>query len=250
VMSVHSKWSQIKRAKGANDAKRGALFTKLGREIAIAVKQGGPEPAGNVRLRLAVQRARDNNMPADTIDRAIKRAAGSGDEAALEEITYEGYGPGGIAVMVEALTDNRNRTAASMRAIFERGGGSLGTSGSVAWQFKSRGQIVVVANGTEPEAIELAAIEAGATDVQADEDEVTVETEPTELENVRKMLSEQGLNVSSAEISLIPENTVELDDSKSTQALKLLDRLESDDDVQKVYTNADFAEAAMAAFDG
>jgi YebC/PmpR family DNA-binding regulatory protein len=189
-------------------------------------------------------------MPADTIDRAIKRAAGSGDEAALEEITYEGYGPGGIAVMVEALTDNRNRTAASMRAIFERGGGSLGTSGSVAWQFKSRGQIVVVANGTEPEAIELAAIEAGATDVQADEDEVTVETEPTELENVRKMLSEQGLNVSSAEISLIPENTVELDDSKSTQALKLLDRLESDDDVQKVYTNADFAEAAMAAFDG
>jgi YebC/PmpR family DNA-binding regulatory protein len=250
MMSGHSKWSQIKRAKGANDAKRGALFTKLGREIAIAVKQGGPEPAGNVRLRLAVQRARDNNMPADTIDRAIKRAAGSGDEAALEEVTYEGYGPGGIAVMVEALTDNRNRTAASMRAIFERGGGSLGTSGSVAWQFKSRGQIVVVANGTEPEAIELAAIEAGATDVQADEDEVTVETEPTELENVRKMLSEQGLNVSSAEISLIPENTVELDDSKSTQALKLLDRLESDDDVQKVYTNADFAEAAMAAFDG
>jgi len=249
-MSGHSKWSQIKRAKGANDAKRGALFTKLGREIAIAVKQGGPEPAGNVRLRLAVQRARDNNMPADTIDRAIKRAAGSGDEAALEEITYEGYGPGGIAVMVEALTDNRNRTAASMRAIFERGGGSLGTSGSVAWQFKSRGQIVVVANGTEPEEIELAAIEAGATDVQADADEVTVETEPTELENVRKTLSEQGLNVSSAEISLIPENTVELDESKSTQALKLLDRLESDDDVQKVYTNADFAEAAMAAFDG
>jgi YebC/PmpR family DNA-binding regulatory protein len=250
MMSGHSKWSQIKRAKGANDAKRGALFTKLGREIAIAVKQGGPEPAGNVRLRLAVQRARDNNMPADTIDRAIKRAAGSGDEAALEEITYEGYGPGGIAVMVEALTDNRNRTAASMRAIFERGGGSLGTSGSVAWQFKSRGQIVVVANGTEPEEIELAAIEAGATDVQADADEVTVETEPTELENVRKTLSEQGLNVSSAEISLIPENTVELDESKSTQALKLLDRLESDDDVQKVYTNADFAEVAMAAFDG
>ena len=249
-MSGHSKWSQIKRAKGANDAKRGALFTKLGREIAIAVKQGGPEPAANVRLRLAVQRARDNNMPADTIDRAIKRAAGAGDEASLEEITYEGYGPGGIAVMIEALTDNRNRTAASMRAIFERGGGSLGTSGSVAWQFKSRGQIVVVANGKEPEEIELAAIEAGATDVQADEGEVTIETEPTDLEAVRRTLSDQGLKVSSAELSLIPENTVELDESKSTQALKLLDRLESDDDVQKVYTNADFAEAAMAAFDG
>src|SRR5579875_1053651 len=175
-MAGHSKWAQIKRQKGVNDARRGALFTKLGREITVAAKQGGPDPAANFRLRLAIQRARDNNMPADTIERAIKRATGGGEGANLDEVTYEGYGPGGIAVMVEALTDNRNRTAASMRAIFERGGGSVGTPGSVGWQFKSRGRIAVSVDGKDPEEIELAAIEAGATDMQSDAEEVTVET--------------------------------------------------------------------------
>jgi YebC/PmpR family DNA-binding regulatory protein len=247
-MSAHYNWAKLNRATGAHDAKRGALFTKLGREIVVAVKAGGPDPAANFRLRLAVQRARDNNMPADTIDRAIKRAAGGGDEASLDEVTYEGYGPGGIAVMVEALTDNRNRTAASMRAIFERGGGSVGTPGSVGWQFKSRGRISVPLDGKDAEEIELAAIEAGATDVQSDADEVTVETEPTEVENVRRALSEQGFTVSSADLAMIPENMVELDEAKSAQALRLLDWLESDDDVQNVYTNADFSEAALAAF--
>lgn len=247
-MAGHSKWAQIKRQKGVNDARRGALFTKLGREITVAAKQGGPDPAANFRLRLAIQRARDNNMPADTIERAIKRAVGGGEGTNLEEVLYEGYGPGGIAIMVEALTDNRNRTAASIRAIFERGGGSLGGAGSVAWQFKSRGQIVIDARGRSAEEIELAAIEAGATDVQSDDNEVVVETEPTELETVRRTLAEQGYPIVSAELTMIPQNTVTLDETKSAQALRLLERLENDDDVQKVYTNADFSEAAMAAF--
>jgi YebC/PmpR family DNA-binding regulatory protein len=247
-MAGHSKWAQIKRQKGVNDARRGALFTKLGREITVAAKQGGPDPAANFRLRLAIQRARDNNMPADTIERAIKRAVGGGEGTNLEEVLYEGYGPGGIAIMVEALTDNRNRTAANIRAIFERGGGSLGGAGSVAWQFKSRGQIVIDARGRSAEEIELAAIEAGATDVQSDDNEVVVETEPTELETVRRTLAEQGYPIVSAELTMIPQNTVTLDETKSAQALRLLERLENDDDVQKVYTNADFSEAAMAAF--
>jgi len=247
-MAGHSKWAQIKRQKGVNDARRGALFTKLGREITVAAKQGGPDPAANFRLRLAIQRARDNNMPADTIERAIKRATGGGEGANLEEVLYEGYGPGGIAIMVEALTDNRNRTAASIRAIFERGGGSLGGAGSVAWQFKSRGQIVIDARGRSTEEIELAAIEAGATDVQSDANEVVVETEPNELEAVRRALAEQGYPIVSAELTMIPQNTLTLDEAKSAQALRLLEKLENDDDVQKVYTNADFSEAAMAAF--
>jgi YebC/PmpR family DNA-binding regulatory protein len=247
-MSGHSKWSQIKRQKGATDAKRGAQFTRLGREILVAAKQGGGDPAANFRLRLAVQRAREANMPMDTIERAIKRATGSGEGGELEEIVYEGYGPGGIAIMVEAMTDNRNRTAASVRSTFDRGGGNLGESGSVAWQFHSRGVIVVNAGKNDPEAIELAAIDAGAVDVQAEDGEVQVITEREDLEGVRRTLTEAGLEVASAELSLVPENTVELDEARSVQALKLLDKLESDDDVQKVHTNAEFAEAAMAAF--
>lgn len=247
-MSGHSKWAQIKRQKGANDAKRGAVFTKLGREIVVAAKQGGGDPAGNFRLRLAIQRAREANMPADTIDRAIKRAVGSGEGGDLEEITYEGYGPGGIAIMVDAMTDNRNRTAASIRSIFDRGGGNLGESGSVAWQFNSRGQISVPIGKHDPDDIELAAIDAGAVDVQRDEEEVQVITEREELEAVRRTLTDAGYVITSADLAMVPENVIELDEAKSIQAMKLLDRLESDDDVQKVYTNADFAESAMAAY--
>ncbi len=247
-MSGHSKWSQIKRQKGVTDSKRGALFTKFGREIAVAAKQGGGDPAANFRLRLAVQRARESNMPADTIDRAIKRAIGGEGGAEVEEITYEGYGPGGIAIMVDAMTDNRNRTAASVRSLFDRGGGNLGESGSVAWQFKSQGVITVSAANGDAEVIELAAIDAGAVDVQSEDGEVQVYTERNDLEAVRRALTEAGLEVTSADLSLVPENTIELDEGKSIQALKLLDRLESDDDVQRVYTNAEFAESAMAAF--
>ncbi|HZQ38245.1 MAG TPA: YebC/PmpR family DNA-binding transcriptional regulator [Dehalococcoidia bacterium] len=246
-MSGHSKWSQIKRQKGAADAKRGAVFTKLGREIVVAARQGGGDPAGNFRLRLAIQRARDANMPADTIERAIKRAVGSGETDSLDEVTYEGYGPGGIAILVEAMTDNRNRTAASIRSIFDRGGGNLGESGSVAWQFKARGVISVSAPGKEEE-VELAAIDAGAVDVQSEDGEVQIYTEREELEAVRRTLSEAGFEVTSAELSMVPDVTIDLDEQKSVTALKLLDKLENDDDVQKVYTNAEFAESAMAAF--
>lgn len=247
-MSGHSKWSQIKRQKGVADARRGAVFTKLGREIVVAAKQGGPDPAANFRLRLAVQRAREANMPADTIERAIKRAAGSGEGAELEEITYEGYGPGGTAIMVEALTDNRNRTAASIRSIFDRGGGNLGESGSVAWQFAARGVIRIEVKNKNPDDIELAAIDAGAADVQSEDGEVVIYTDRGDLEAVRRAVTDAGFEPTSADLQLVPENTVELDEGKSIQALKLLDKLEADDDVQNVYTNADFAEAAMAAF--
>jgi YebC/PmpR family DNA-binding regulatory protein len=247
-MSGHSKWSQIKRQKGVTDVKRGAIFTKLGREIAVATKQGGGDPAANFRLRLAVQRAREANMPADTIDRAIKRAIGAADGAELEEITYEGYGPGGIAIMVEAMTDNRNRTAASVRSIFDRGGGNLGESGSVAWQFAARGQITVKTGRVGTDDIELAAIDAGAVDIQSEGDEVQVITERSDLESVRRALTEAGYEITSADLALIPENTIELDEARSIQTMKLLDRLEGDEDVQKVYTNAEFAESAMAAY--
>ncbi len=246
-MSGHSKWSQIKRQKGAADAKRGAVFTKLGREIVVAARQGGGDPAANFRLRLAIQRARDANMPADTIERAIKRAVGSGEAENLDEVTYEGYGPGGIAILVEAMTDNRNRTAASIRSIFDRGGGNLGESGSVAWQFKARGVITVNAQDNEEE-VELAAIDAGAVDVQSDGGEVQIYTERDDLEAVRRTLSESGFEVTSAELTMVPDVTIDLDEQKSVTALKLLDKLENDDDVQKVYTNAEFAESAMAAF--
>lgn len=247
-MSGHSKWSQIKRQKGVADVRRGAVFTKLGREIVVAAKQGGGDPTANFRLRLAVQRAREANMPADTIDRAIKRAAGGGEGAELEEIAYEGYGPGGIAIMVEAMTDNRNRTVASIRSTFDRGGGNLGETGSVAWQFVGRGVIRVDARGKDSDDIELAAIDAGAEDVQSEDSEVIVYTDRGSVEAVRRGLTDAGYEVTASDLHLVPENTVELDEAKSIQALKLLDKLEADDDVQNVYTNADFAESAMEAF--
>ena len=247
-MSGHSKWSQIKRQKGVADVRRGAVFTKLGREIVVAAKQGGGDPTANFRLRLAVQRAREANMPADTIDRAIKRAAGGGEGAELEEIAYEGYGPGGIAIMVEAMTDNRNRTVASIRSTFDRGGGNLGETGSVAWQFVGRGVIRVDARGKDSEEIELAAIDAGAEDVQSEDSEVIVYTDRGSVEAVRRGLTDAGYEVTAADLQLVPENTVELGEAKSIQALKLLDKLEADDDVQNVYTNADFAESAMEAY--
>jgi YebC/PmpR family DNA-binding regulatory protein len=247
-VSGHSKWSQIKRQKGVTDVRRGAVFTKLGREIVVAAKQGGGDPTANFRLRLAVQRAREANMPADTIDRAIKRAAGGGEGAELEEIAYEGYGPGGIAIMVEAMTDNRNRTAASIRSTFDRGGGNLGETGSVAWQFVGRGVIRVDARGKDSDDIELAAIDAGAEDVQSEDSEVIVYTDRGSVEAVRRGLTDAGYEVTASDLHLVPENTVELDEAKSIQALKLLDKLEADDDVQNVYTNADFAESAMEAF--
>ena len=247
-MSGHSKWAQIKRQKGAADAKRGQAFTKLGREIAVAAREGGPNPDMNPRLRLAVDRARAANMPLDTIDRAIKRAAGSGDGAALDQVTYEGYGPGGAALLVEVLTDNRNRAVAEVRNAFTRGGGSLGEAGCVAWLFDQRGVLTVETDGRDPEELELLAIDAGADDIRVDGEVVEVYTEPTELDAVRTALVNGGATVSAAEIAMVPKSSIELSPKDAASILRLMERLEDLDDVQKVSTNLEISEAALAEY--
>lgn len=247
-MSGHSKWSQIKRQKGVADAQRGQLFTKLAKEIIIAAKQGGPDPNANFRLRMAVQKARDNNMPADNIDRAIKRATGGTEGAEIAEITYEGYGPAGTAVLVEVATDNRNRTVAEVRNVFTRAGGSLGESGSVAWNFDSRGLISVVANGQDPDDVALYAIDAGADDVQVGEGTIEVYTSPADLEKVKKALEEHELKVESAESARVPKTTIQLDEKNAIQMLRLVEKLEALDDVQKVYFNAEFSDDVLASY--
>ena len=247
-MSGHSKWSQIKRQKGAADAKRGQLFTKLGREITVAARAGGADPEGNPRLRLAVQRARESNMPMDVIKRAIDRGAGGGDASALEEVVYEGYGPGGTAILVEAMTDNRNRTVAEIRNAFTRGGGSLGESGCVAWNFENRGVIAIEPDGADPEEVALQAIDAGAEDFQVADDTVEVYTEPASIEEVRQALEGQSVKVASAETAMVPKTTLELDAKDAVTVLKLMERLEDLDDVQRVYSNLDVSEEALKQF--
>jgi len=248
-MGGHSHWSQVKRQKGVSDARRGQLFTKLSREITIAAREGGGDPAMNPRLRLAIDKARENNMPADTIKRAIERGVGGGEGAsALQEITFEGYGPGGVAILVQTLTDNRNRTVSDLRTMLSRGGGSLGESGSVAWQFESRGYIALEAGDADPEEVALAAIDAGADDVRVGDRLVEVYTAPADLEQVRRQLQEADLTVASAELSMLPKNTVALDEKTALQALRLLDQIEELDDVQKVYSNAEFPDAVLMEY--
>jgi len=247
-MSGHSKWSSIKRQKGVADAQRGQLFTKLSKEIIIAAKQGGPDPNANFRLRLAVQKARENNMPAENIERAIKRASGGGEGAEMAEITYEGYGPSGTAVIVEVATDNRNRTVAEVRNVFTRAGGSLGESGSVAWNFDSRGVISVVANGRDPDEVALYAIDAGAEDVDVGGDTIEVYTAPGDLEKVKRALEEHAVTVESAEAARVPKTTVTLDEKTAIQMLRLVEKLEALDDVQKVYFNAEFSDDVLASY--
>jgi YebC/PmpR family DNA-binding regulatory protein len=248
-MSGHSKWAKIKRQKGANDATKGAVFTKLAREIQVAAREGGGDPAGNSRLRLAIQKARDGNMPAANIQRAIDKATGTSAEQ-LEEITYEGYGPGGAAILVQTMTDNRNRTVGDVRAAFSRGGGSMGEAGSVAWQFEPRGVIALNPNGRDPDEIALVAIDAGAEDVKTDDGVVEIFTPFEGLEPVRSVLEGQGLSIDHAEATMLPRTTVELDDEQATQVLKLIDRLEDLDDVQRVYSNVEFSESVMQAVGG
>ncbi len=248
-MGGHSHWSTIKRQKGASDAKRGAVFTKLSREVTVAAREGGGDPAMNSRLRLAVEKAREGNMPADTIKRAIERGVGGGEgAAALMEITFEGYGPGGVAILVQTLTDNRNRTVSDLRTILTRGGGTLGESGSVAWQFDNKGLIAIEAKDADPEELALIAIDAGAEDVRVDGDFVEVYTGPTDLDRVRRRLKDAGLNITAAELSMLPKNTLPLDEKAAVQALKLLDQIEDLDDVQKVYSNADFPDAVLMEY--
>lgn len=247
-MSGHSKWSTIKRAKGAADVKRGQLFTKLGREITIAIRNGGSsDPNGNPSLRLAIQKARDNNMPWDNIDRAVKRASGGAEGVSLDEMALEGYGPGGAALFMQIVTDNRNRTVSEVRSILTRNNASLGESGCVTWVFQKRGLIAVEAKGNTEE-LELAAIDAGAEDVKAEDATVEIYTKPEDFEAVRKTLEGKGIKPTSAEVTLIPQTLVKLDDKTALQTLKLIDRLEEIDGVQQVFSNADFPDNVIESY--
>ena len=245
TMSGHSKWSQIKRQKGANDVKRGAIFTKMTREIMLAAREGGGDPEGNFRLRLAMDRARAVNVPLANIQRAIDRATGGVDGAQVESVVYEGYGPGGVSIMVEAATDSRNRTAAEVRAAFTRHNGKLGESGSVQWLFEQKGIVEIDAEERDPDEIELAAIDAGAEDVERDGSLVTVYTAPSRFEAVKKALESQKLKIVEAEVSMRPSNTVRLEGDQAKKVIGLVEALEDLDDVQKVHANFDVPEEVL-----
>ena len=246
-MAGHSKWKKIKHQKGATDAKRGQLFTKLAREIAVVVREGGPNVDGNYRLRLVVQKARDSNMPLDNIERAIKRGAG-GEGEVLEEVTYECYGPGGVALLLTTLTSNRKRTVGEIRATLVRAGGSLGEAGCVAWNFEAKGVITLEADKEKAEEVALLAIDAGADDVKVDEGFVEVYTTGENLEHARKALEDNGVKVDSAELSMVPKTSVTVSAKEAEQTLRLLDALEELDDVSKVYSNADFPDEVLEQY--
>jgi YebC/PmpR family DNA-binding regulatory protein len=246
-MSGHSKWSQIKRQKGAADVKRGNLFTKAAREILIAAKEGGPDPEANFRLRLAMDRARSVNMPKDSIQRAIERGSGGGEGAQLESIVYEGYASGGVSVMVEATTDNRNRTAGEVRSTFTRHNGKLGESGSVQWLFEQKGIIEVDAPAGKADEIELAAIDVGAEDVETEGALVIVYTAPKDFERIKKTLEANGIKVASAELSMRPTSTVRVEGEAAQKVIRLVEALEELDDVHKVHANFDVPEEVLQA---
>ena len=246
-MAGHSKWSSIKHKKAATDAKRGKLFTKLARGITIAARDGGGDPESNPALALAVQKARDASMPKDNIQRAIDRGTGEGsDAAAIEHVLYEGYGPGGAAILVEALTDNRNRTGAEVRHAFERSGGSLGEPGSVAWQFEKRGRILLDGSRYGEDDV-MPAIDAGAEDVRIDGELLEVLASPSDLSDVRGALEEAGVEVQSAELSMEPKNTVEIGEKEAASLLRLIETLDDHDDVDQVHANFDIADEILEA---
>ena len=247
-MSGHSKWSSIKHQKGAADARRGKLFTKLTREIIVAVRDGGANPEVNHRLRLAIQKARDNSMPSDNIERAIKRGDGTLEGEKLTEVVLEGYSPGGAAILVEALTDNRNRTIQDARNMFAKSGGSLGESGSVTWLFGHKGLIIIATANQNADELALKAIDAGAEDVNNEKGYIEVYTKPEELEAVRSALEQNSATIDSAELVKVPKTTVKLDEHTSVQVLKLLDKLEELDDVQRVSSNVDFANDVLEKY--
>jgi YebC/PmpR family DNA-binding regulatory protein len=248
-MSGHSKWSTIKRKKGVADARRGQMFTKLAREIEIAARDGGGDPAMNFRLRLAIDRAKQSNMPNDNIERAVLRGTGELKGEAIEEINYEGYGPQGTAVIVEVLTDNRNRTVSDVRSVFTRHGGNLGETGCVAWLFERKGYISIVPQDDEAEEVALTAIDAGADDVKLDEDLVEVFTRLQDLQKVKQALTEAEVPIDSAELSWIPKSMVLLDQKATLQNMRLIDELEELDDVRQVYSNLEISDEAMAAYE-
>ena len=246
-MSGHSKWSSIKHKKGAADAKRGKLFSKLSRAIIVAARDGGPDPAGNLALQNAIEKARSYSMPKDNIERAIARGSGAdSDEGAFETVLYEGYAPGGVALIVEALTDNRNRTASEVRHLFTKHDGSLGESGSVAWLFERRGILLVGADGTDEDELTLAAAEGGADDVQLDGSTFEVTAAPETLSTVRAAVEAAGFTVESAELAMVPKTTIEIEDeTQAKKVLRLVDALEELDDVQEVHANFDIPERVL-----
>jgi len=251
-MSGHSKWSTIKHKKGAADAKRGKLFTKLSKAIIVAAKEGGPDPGGNLALQNAIEKAKSYSMPKDTIERAIARGAGTdADAAAYETVIYEGYGPDGVAVLVEALTDNRNRTASDVRHVFTKNGGNLGMTGAVAWLFERRGVVLVDADGADEDELMLAAAEGGADDLDLDGDVFQVSSPPETLTAVREAIEGAGFTVQSAGLSMVPKTTVEVaEESSAKKVVRLIEALEENDDVQDVWANFDIPEQVLEAVAG
>ncbi|MBW1914570.1 MAG: YebC/PmpR family DNA-binding transcriptional regulator [Deltaproteobacteria bacterium] len=246
-MSGHNKWSTIKHKKGAADAKRGRVFTKLIKEITIAARLGGGDPDGNPRLRSAIQSARAQNMPKDNIERAIKKGTGELEGVSYDELSYEGYGPGGVAILVECLTDNKNRTVADLKHIFDKHAGNLGETGCVGWLFEKKGIIVFEREGVDEEKLFELALDAGAEDVREEEVEFEIITDPSDFEAVKTALAEEGLREILAEVTMIPQNTVKLEGKKAEQMLKLMEGLEDNDDVSHVYANFDIPDEVMEA---
>ncbi len=245
-MSGHSKWSTIKRKKGAIDAKRGKIFTKIIKEISLAARLGGGDAEANARLRQAIMAAKDENMPKDNIERAIKKGTGAGTDAVnYEEVTYEGYGPGGVAILVEVMTDNKNRTVAEIRHILSKHGGNLGENGCVAWIFEKKGSILLDKKSVDEDELMELALESGAQDVKEEENEFLVLTDPASFEGVKKAIDQRKLKYIEARISMIPQTTVNLETGKAEQMLKLMEKLEDNDDVQNVYANFDIADDIM-----
>ncbi len=249
-MSGHSKWANIKRKKGANDAEKGKIFTKIAKEIQVAVRLGGPDPDGNFRLKLCIQKAKAANMPSDNIKRCIEKAAGMGESNAIEEFFYEGYGAGGVAILCEMMTDNRNRCASEIRYLFSRNGGNLGETGCVSYMFQRVGEIVLNMEGKDEDTVIEDSLEAGAEDVEVNEDTATVYTEPGDLEAVRAYLEEHGYDMPSADIIMKPSNNIEITDVETAQKLmKLIDALDDNDDVRNVYANYDISDEIMEQLD-
>jgi len=244
-MSGHSKWSTIKRKKGATDAKRGKIFTKLIKEITVAARMGGGDPDANPRLRTAIASAKADNMPKDNIDRAIKKGTGELEGVSYEEVFYEGYGPGGAAVLVESLTDNRNRTVADVRHLFSKSGGSLGEAGCVAWMFEKKGFFVFEKSHIDEETLMDTVLDAGAEDIRDEENTFEVISPMQDFEAVKKVLDEKKMPYLLAELTMLPQSTVELEDKHAEQMLRLMDSLEDSDDVQKVYSNFDIPETTL-----
>ena len=246
-MSGHSKWATIKRKKGAADAKRGQLFSKLSRAIIVAAKEGGADPESNTTLANAIQKARDNSMPKDNIERAIQRGAGGAEGDAYESMVYEGYAPGGVAVITTILTDNRNRTASDLRHIFTKNGGSLGTPGSVAWQFDRKGLVLVEREGVDEDELMELALAGGAEDISEDGAQWQITTDPGDFMAVRESLESGGVGYVSAELTMVPKSTIEVSEKEARQVLRLIDELEDNDDVQGVYANFDISEDVLEA---